>query len=116
MRPSAVSLAGVWKPTPMCSSCRERPALDDISKVNARFPPVQNTDVLCGTFEAAKIIPSKLSKLLPGVQLKENPLLHQNIQIKEPRNWMGVSISDLGRGYAWSDYIQLVGAVWGRRA
>ena len=40
---------------------------------------------------------------------KENPLLHQNIQIKEPRNWMGVSISDLGRGYAWSDYIQLVG-------
>ena len=77
--------------------------------MNSRFPAVQNSEVLCGTFEAAKIDPSKLSKLLPGIQLKENPLLHQNIQIKEPRNWMGVSISDLGRGYAWSDYIQLVG-------
>ena len=77
--------------------------------MNSRFPAVQNADVLCGTFETPKIDPSKLSKLLPGIQLKENPLLHQNIQIKEPRNWMGVNISDLGRGYAWSDYIQLVG-------
>ena len=82
---------------------------DDISTVNARFPAVVNKEILCGTFVADKMDPTKLSKLLPGVQLKENPLLHQNIQIKEPRNWMGVSISDLGRGYAWSDYIQLVG-------
>ena len=32
----------------------------------------------------------------------------RDMEIREPRNWMGVTISDLGRGYAWSDYIQLV--------
>ena len=77
--------------------------------MDERFPRVVNQDVRCGNFVPSKVDPSKLSLLLPGVRLKPNPLLNQNIQIKEPRNWMGVSISDLGRGYAWSDYIQLVG-------
>lgn len=34
---------------------------------------------------------------------------NKGLEIREPKNWMGVTISDLGRGYAWSNYIQMVG-------
>ena len=65
-------------------------------------------NVMCCTYEAPKIDVSKLACLLPGAVKMSSELRKRGMEIREPRNWMGVTISDLGRGYAWSDYIQLV--------
>ena len=80
--------------------------------VDARFPRVDVTDVVCGEYSEPAIDTSKLSCLLPGAVATRSELPAKGLKIREPHNWMGVSISDLGRGYAWSDYIQLVGVAW----
>ena len=83
-----------------------------LSLVDARFPRVDVTDVVCGEYSEPAIDTSKLSCLLPGAVATRSELPAKGLKIREPHNWMGVSISDLGRGYAWSDYIQLVGVAW----
>lgn len=82
--------------------------IGDLSLVNERFPRVVVKDVVCSEYKQPSIDFSKLSCLLPGTALHRSVLPSHGVRIKEPTNWMGVSISDLGRGYAWSDYIQLV--------
>ena len=79
-----------------------------MSLLDLRFPRIEIKDVTCSEYKQPAIDFSKLSCLLPGTNLHHSSLPSKNIRIKEPMNWMGVSISDLGRGYAWSDYIQLV--------
>ena len=86
--------------------------LKPLSLVDARFPRVDVTDVVCGEYSEPAIDTSKLSCLLPGAMATRSELPAKGLKIREPHNWMGVSISDLGRGYAWSDYIQLVGVAW----
>ena len=86
--------------------------LKPLSLVDARFPRVDVTDVVCGEYSEPAIDTSKLSCLLPGAVATRSELPAKGLKIREPHNWMGVSISDLGRGYAWSDYIQLVGVAW----
>ena len=86
--------------------------LKPLSLVDARFPRVDVTDVVCGEYSEPAIDTSKLSCLLPGAVVTRSELPAKGLKIREPHNWMGVSISDLGRGYAWSDYIQLVGVAW----
>lgn len=82
--------------------------LKPLSLVDARFPRVDVADVVCGEYSEPAIDTSKLSCLLPGAVATRSELPAKGLKIREPHNWMGVSISDLGRGYAWSDYIQLV--------
>lgn len=82
-----------------------------MSCVDERFPRVVVDNVLCCEYEAPKIDVSRLSCLLPGAVKPSTELGRRGLEIREPRNWMGVTISDLGRGYAWSDYIQMVRSV-----
>ena len=86
--------------------------IEDFSVVNERFPRVSPTELSCFEYKQPAVDFTKLSCLLPGTRLSKPSIPSKGVQIREPTNWMGVSISDLGRGYAWSDYIQLVG---GRR-
>ena len=77
--------------------------------MDERFTRVVVDNVMCCEYQAPKIDVSRLSCLLPGAMKPSTELGRRGLEIREPRNWMGVTISDLGRGYAWSDYIQMVG-------
>lgn len=91
------TIAGWLKPTKM----------SDVSCMDERFPRVVVDNVMCCEYQAPKIDVSRLSCLLPGAMKPSTELGRRGLEIREPRNWMGVTISDLGRGYAWSDYIQM---------
>ena len=98
MRGSGDASAGTFAPQ----------AMKEVTLVDERFPRIGVPDVLCGEYRAPTIDTSKLSCLLPGTASMKSELPSKGLKIREPHNWMGVSISDLGRGYSWSDYIQLV--------
>ena len=98
MLPGSRTIAGTFAPQ----------AMKEVTLVDERFPRIGVPDVLCGEYRAPTIDTSKLSCLLPGTASMKSELPSKGLKIREPHNWMGVSISDLGRGYSWSDYIQLV--------
>ena len=102
------TIAGVLTPTKMSIHANKVLEIEDVKCLDERFPRVVVNNVLCCSYEAPKIDVSKLSCLLPGAVKMSSELGKRDMEIREPRNWMGVTISDLGRGYAWSDYIQLV--------
>ena len=84
--------------------------------MDERFPRYIINRVNCYQYKLPQIDLSRLSCLLPGAIASQSTSSggkgvgkSKGLEIREPKNWMGVTISDLGRGYAWSDYIQMVG-------
>ena len=74
--------------------------------VDARFPRVDVTDVVCGEYSEPAIDTSKLSCLLPGAVATRSELPAKGLKIREPHNWMGVRLCVVGlHSTGWSGLV-----------